>query len=107
MSQQKIKFQQLYQKNLKDRFYEYHKENPHIYHKFRYYTLKAIESGFKNFGAQMIIERIRWYSGVESKDSDFKINNDYASFYSRIFMTEFPSYSSYFRTRQSQADNKN
>lgn len=93
------------QKELSVKFAEYHKENPHIYNQFRYYTLRAIESGYKNFGAQMIIERIRWQTGVVSKNSDFKINNDYAAFYSRMFMAEYPSYSSYFRTRNSIADN--
>jgi hypothetical protein len=52
----------------------------------------------------MIIERIRWQTGVVAKDSDFKINNDFAAFYSRMFMLEYPSYSNYFRIRQSQAD---
>lgn len=91
-------------RELKDRFEQYHSDNPHIYSQFRYYTLKAIESGYKHIGAQMIIERIRWQTGVVSKNSDFKINNDFASFYSRIFMLEYPSYSNYFRTRQSKAD---
>lgn len=93
-----------FSKNLSDRFAEYHLENPHIYQKFRYFTLVAIESGYKHIGAQMIIERIRWQTGVVSKNSDFKINNDYAAFYARMFMAEYPSYSSYFRTRQSEAD---
>lgn len=91
-------------RDLKERFDEYHRNNPHIYHQFRYYTLKAIQSGYKHFGSQMIIERIRWQTGVISKQSDFKINNDFAAFYSRMFMLEYPSYSTYFRTRQSQAD---
>lgn len=91
-------------RDLKERFDEYHHNNPHIYHQFRYYTLKAIQSGYKHFGSQMIIERIRWQTGVISKQSDFKINNDFAAFYSRMFMLEYPSYSTYFRTRQSQAD---
>ena len=91
-------------RELKERFDKYHSENPHIYSQFRYYTLKAIESGYKNFGSQMIMERIRWQTGVVSKNSEFKINNDYAAFYSRMFMLEYPSYSNYFRIRQSKAD---
>jgi len=90
--------------NLKERFEIYHKENPHIYHQFRFYALEVIKSGFKNFGAQMIIEKIRWETGVVSKNSDFKINNDYAAFYSRMFMSEYPNYKGYFRLRKSIAD---
>ena len=102
-----INYQSLKSKELKERFAEYHAENPHIYHQFRYYALKAIQSGYKHLGAQMIIERIRWKTGVVSRNSDFKINNDFAAFYARIFMAEYPSYSSCFRTRNSVADNLN
>ncbi len=92
---------------LKEKFELYHKENPYIYHQFRYYTLRVIQSGFKNFGSQMIIEKIRWETGVVSKNSDFKINNDYAAFYSRMFMLEYPNYEGYFRLRRSIADEVN
>lgn len=89
---------------LSERFEIYHKENPHIYRQFVIYTIHAIESGYKNFGSQMIFEKIRWETGVVSKNSDFKINNDYAAFYSRLFMNDYPSYNGYFRVRQSYAD---
>lgn len=93
-----------YSRNLKEKFEEYHKRNPEVYDLFRKYTLRAIQSGYKHFGSQMIIEKIRWQSAIVKGDHDFKINNDFAAFYSRMFIMEYPSYSDYFRTRTSQAD---
>ncbi len=93
-----------YSKNLRERFDDYHRKNPEVYEAFRKYTIQAIQSGYKHFGAQMIIEKIRWQSAIVKKDHDFKINNDFASFYSRMFILEYPSYSDYFRTRTSVAD---
>jgi hypothetical protein len=93
-----------YSRNLREKFDEYHKRNPQVYEAFRKYTLQAIQSGYKHFGAQMIIEHIRWRTAIVKGDHDFKINNDFASFYSRMFILEYPSYSDYFRTRTSVAD---
>ena len=93
-----------YSRNLREKFEEYHKRNPEVYEKFRRYTITAIQSGYKHFGAQMIIEHIRWRTAVVQKDLDFKINNDYAAFYTRMFIIEYPSYADYFRTRTSVAD---
>lgn len=89
----------LYQKLL-----EYHKNNPHIYPMFKKYTIQAIQSGYRRFGSQMIIEKIRWETGVVAKDDKFKISNDAAAFYSRLFMLEYPHYKDYFRIRPSEAD---
>ena len=93
-----------YSRNLREKFEEYHKRNPEVYELFRKYTIRAIQSGYKHFGSQMIIEKIRWHSGVVKGDHDFKINNDFAAFYSRMFVLEYPSYADYFRTRKSVAD---
>jgi hypothetical protein len=93
--------------SLYKRFIQYHKENPMIYHMFKKYTIEAIQSGYKHFGSQMIIEKIRWETGVVAKNDKFKIGNDYASFYSRMFMLEYPHYKDYFRIRCSYADELN
>lgn len=94
----------LFEERLLAKFLIYHKENPHLYDAFKKYTIYAIERGYKHFGAQMIIEKIRWETGVEARNSEFKISNDSAAFYARLFMLEHPSYANYFRTRPSVAD---
>lgn len=82
----------------------YHKENPHIYSRFEYYTFEAISAGRTRFGSQMILERLRWYEIVEAKNDKFKINNDMGAYYSRLFMNQYPEYKGIFNIRKSKLD---
>ena len=82
----------------------YHQENPEIYKTFVQFTFQVISSRRKYFGSQAIIERIRWYHAVESISDDFKINNDMAAFYSRLFEKNYPEYKGFFRKRMSKLD---
>lgn len=84
---------------------QYHYENPHLYQAFKKYTFEVIRKGYKYFGAQMIIEKIRWEEVITANNSEFKISNDIAALYSRLFMKEYPTYAGYFRIRPSIADN--
>ena len=45
----------------------------------------------------MIVNRIRWETDVMTTDKDYKINNDYKPFYSRLFMAEHKQYENFFR----------
>jgi len=90
--------------DLYKRFLEYNQVNPEIYKMFKKFTFEVIKSGYQNCGSQMIIERLRWESMIVAKNDKFKINNDYAAFYSRRFMMEHPKYNNFFRIRSSVAD---
>lgn len=86
-------------------FDRYDRENPQIYDMFKRFAFEAIKAGRKRLGAAMIIERMRWETTVAAQDDEFKINQNYAAFYSRKFMNEFPQYTGFFTTRASAADN--
>jgi hypothetical protein len=86
------------------KLFQYHAANPHIYEMFKRYTFEATRSGYKHFGSQMIIEKIRWETGVVAQNSEFKIDNNMSPFYARLFMDEFPQHSGLFRTRSSVTD---
>jgi hypothetical protein len=88
----------------KIKFELYHAENPDIYRMFKQFTFEAISSGRKYFGANAIIERIRWATMIEAKNDLFKINNNYAPFYSRLFENEYPKHKGFFRKRHARAD---
>ncbi len=90
--------------DLYKKFIEYDSVNPEIYKMFKKFTFDVIKSGYQNCGSQMIIERIRWESIIVAKNDKFKINNDYAAFYSRKFMLDFPRHNKFFRIRSSVAD---
>ena len=85
------------------KFRIYHAENPAIYRAFTRFTFHAIRAGRDKLGANMVIERIRWESMISGAATDgFKINNNYAPFYSRMFMSDFPENSELFRTRKNR-----
>ena len=84
----------------------FHRDNPDVYSLFQGYAYQLIANGHKNGGAKAVMERIRWESMV-SKGSkyDFKINNNYASFYARLFMAQNPDHNGFFRTRHQTSIN--
>jgi len=97
----------LNQKNFKDLVGEFkalHQKNPEVYKLFVQFTLQAINKGHAKLSSEMIVNRIRWETSVITTDKDYKINNDYKPFYSRMFMAQFPKYDYFFQKRGSYAD---
>ena len=84
----------------KQEWWEFHKGNPKVYQLFKRFAFEAIAAGCQNFGTNAIIERIRWETQVVTSDVDFKINNNHAPYYARLFMHDHPHHDNFFRTRQ-------
>lgn len=87
-------------------FLMYHKDNPKLYWMFEKFTFEIINRGRTHFGAKSIIERMRWESLVSAEDGKYKINNNSAPFYARLFEEKYPSLKGFFRKRRSVADQK-
>ena len=92
---------------IESNFRKFHRENPIIYKLFKQFTVQAINRGHKKLSSEMIINRIRWETSIVSNDKDYKINNNYKPFYSRLFMNEHPDYKDFFYRRSSKADTEN
>jgi hypothetical protein len=85
---------------VQERFVRFHHQYPKVYDLFRSFALKLIQTGHKQIGARMIIERIRWEFATGSKDEmGFKINNDFIAHYARMFQNEYPVYKEFIETR--------
>lgn len=87
----------------KDKFEQFHSDNPHVWELFKKYTMDAVNAGYKSYGVASIFERIRWHSDIETTGDTFKINNNHKAFYARMFMDEYPKHSGFFRTRIQKA----
>jgi hypothetical protein len=85
-------------------FEEFHADNPQVYRLFCYFTLQVINAGYNKYSAEAIFNQIRWYTTIETRGDEYKINNDYKPYYSRKFMNEYNV--EIFRTRSSIADAK-
>lgn len=86
--------------SLKQQWWCWHKQNPHVYELFKKYSFVAIESGHENLSAWLVVNRIRWETSIVTKGNDFKISNDYIAFYARLFMAHYPEYEGFFRTKE-------
>ncbi len=87
-----------------DAFLEFDAKNPVVYKLFDKYACEAVQSGRKHIGANMVIERIRWYTSIETTDKQYKINNNHAPYYARQWMARNPKHKGFFRTRVAEGD---
>lgn len=87
-------------KSIKERFNVFHEENPQIYAAFSNETIKAIKMGKTKMSAMLIIQHIRWNTFLTSNDDHFKINNNYVSYYARLFVKKNPMFSDVFNFRK-------
>ena len=83
----------------KQAWWKWHKKNPQVWELFQKFTFEAIESGRTHYSTNSVIERIRWYTDIETSGDVFKINNNHAPYYARLFHLEYPQYDGFFRTR--------
>ena len=81
------------------KFERYHKENPEIWEEFKEATFALIKVGRKHFSADAILHSIR-FNTVLRGGTDFKINNNYSSMYSRLFTANFPEHKDFFEQRK-------
>lgn len=91
-------------------FNQFHQDNPHVWSLFKRYALQACHSGRKHYGAQTIIERIRYHNDIETVENGrnvaLKLSNNHVAFYARMFHRHFPEHDGFFRVRPSAADEK-
>jgi hypothetical protein len=85
--------------DLKQRWWAWHKKNPHVWKLFEKFTLMAISKGHRNLSAWLVVNRIRWETSIETQGDDFKISNDFIAYYSRLFMDDYPEFRGFFRTK--------
>ena len=78
---------------------EFHAKHPEVYELVKMYTYELLASGFQHYGLMSVIQRIRWHTDIETTGSTFKINNNHAPYYARLFHADHPKHDGFFRTR--------
>jgi len=80
---------------------QYHLNHPEVWELFVKFTNEIILKGYKNYSVSAVFERIRWEIDTGGDGvSEFKINNNFKPLYARKFMSIYPEYAGFFRTRQ-------
>lgn len=78
---------------------EFDIENPKIWELFLRFAREIARSGRDKYSVNMIFERIRWHTIVETKENNFKISNDFRAYYARKIMAEHPEFRGFFTLR--------
>ena len=81
-------------------FREFHLKNPKVYILFEAQALGAIAKGRKKIGAKSIMEWIRWELYHNITKGSFKLNNNFTSYYVRIFIRHHPQHADKFEIRR-------
>ena len=82
-----------------EEFFQFHRENPHVYEHFKRYAFAAIDANRGRFGVWMIWNRMRWYERFETTDEDWKLNNNHTPYYGRMFLCDHPQHAGFFELR--------
>lgn len=84
-----------------EKFWSYHKENPHVFQLFLKFARQLRESGRKHYSSQAICERIRWHVEVDTRGDEFKMNNNHNACYGRLLVILYPEFDGFFQFRES------
>jgi hypothetical protein len=87
------------------RFEAFHLENPHVLYAIVTVAFFLKDKGFKRAGMKMIFERLRWEYAIKTKgEEEYKLNNNYTSYYARLVMCLEPELAGFFRLRGMRED---
>lgn len=87
------------EQTIREAFLRFHHENPHIYDEIVKLARRARGAGSTRIGIGMVFEVMRWRHTIGSSGDDFKLNNNYRSYYARMVMAREPDLHEIFETR--------
>jgi hypothetical protein len=98
-----------YEKDLtqKERFVQFHKANPHVYHMLVAKAIALKRRGIDRYGIAAIWEALRYSRAMYSATDDYKLNNNYKAYYARLIMKTVAELEGYFSTRAQSAPGSN
>jgi len=82
------------------KFWNWLEENWHIQEEFEERSNDLWNAGRDHYGAQAILETIRYHTLLAEEDSQFKINNNWSPFLARITMLRNPKLRGFFKLRK-------
>jgi hypothetical protein len=88
-------------KGLAEQFLDFHVQNPEVYVELRTLALQMRRRGVEQYGIGGLFEVLRWHRRMQTVDqaSEFKLNNNYRSFYARLLMDNEPELDGFFELR--------
>jgi len=88
---------------IEEAFRAFHAANPHVYRELVLLARRARRRGVERIGIGMLFEVLRWNVALRTGGDEFKLNNNYRSYYARLIMMREPELADVFETRQLHA----
>lgn len=80
-------------------FAQFHREHPEFYAEVKRRALALHDAGAPHIGLAMIFEAIRYDAAVRRQWDDFKCNNSWRAYYSRLLIWDHPELAEKIETR--------
>lgn len=88
------------ERTIREAFLRFHGENPHVYEQLLAMAQQAQQAGASKLGIGMMFEVLRWQATLRTGGDDFKLNNNYRSYYARLIVARNPSLEGVFEMRR-------
>lgn len=85
---------------IEEAFLAFHAANPHVYAELVLLARRARRRGVERIGIGMLFEVLRWRVALRTGGDEFKLNNNYRSYYARLIMLQEPDLVGAFETRR-------
>ena len=85
---------------IEEAFWRFHGDNPHVYSELVFLARRATRSGATHLGIGMLFEVLRWRHTLATGGDEFKLNNNYRSYYARLIMMNERDLVGVFETRK-------
>lgn len=86
--------------SIEEAFLRFHGENPQVYRELVMLARRATRAGATHLGIGMLFEVLRWRHTLRTGGDEFKLNNNYRSYYARLIMLREPDLDGVFETRR-------
>lgn len=90
--------------SLAEQFAQFHGDNPHVADALEQLAASWFAAGNPRIGTKALWERLRWEAGIQTNTADYRLNNNWPAFYSRILLERRPEWSGRILTRTAAAD---
>ena len=87
-----------------DRFHRFHEANPQVYNAIKSLSKAMKRRGLEVWSMRAAFAVIRFASIATNSDSDYKLNDHYSPFYSRMIQSRVPELKDFFNTKPCRAD---
>jgi hypothetical protein len=70
------------------KFWNFHLSNEGIYIHFCKFAREMEARGHTKLSSELLLNRVRWETLIQTSDPDYKISNDWRPYYSRMYLIE-------------------